>query len=915
MRHSASREMSNTPHFFASRTAPRLHAAALAIGLSYCVAAWGAAPFVAGTADTPLDPALKGGILVEELGCAACHRGNEALAARSKKAPRLAGIGARTNPAYLEAFLRDPHGTKPGTTMPDLPGQPGAEERKDVAAALTHFLLSLKGSQFSPRAPDAVAAARGQRLFQARGCVACHAPRDAAGMELPLAGSVPLGALEKKYDFDGLLDFLRRPLAVRPSGRMPDLLLKAEDAERITHFLLQKTRVPGSLAYTLYRGDVWEGLTGEKVTAEKAGLVQDFALASLGRLNQHSAVKYEGWINLAGKGAYEFFLMWNGGTLALDGATVATLQPSDRRGVQEVSGRAELEAGWHRIDLVYYHTGREPRFAFEMKGPDFARQTIPASMLSISREPIPVAGPFQVDATLAARGREVFGTMGCANCHDDLNVSGSPATEAAKLDPARGCLSTARGAWPNFDLSDEQRGWIAGALPRLDQSGLTDAQRVDKTLAQLNCIACHERAGLAKIPPERDALFTGTQPGLGNQGRLPPPLTGVGAKLQPAYIADVLLHGRRQRPYVDAAMPQFGETSVGHLVALFGRVDALESSGLPDAGPDADVKAAGHLMIGAEGFSCIACHEFNGQKPGELSALDIANTTSRLQRNWFDLFLLQPSRFHPTIIMPAFWPGGKSIRPNILDGDTGRQIGAIWAYLADGPRAKKPAGLSRQSNELRVSDVTEICRGQSPIGYRGMAVGYPGRINLAFDAGEMALRQLWKGAFVNIDLGRFNPRGDELITFPPGIPFHRLASLDESWPYKGKSNHAFPQDHGYRFRGYHLDAKRMPTLLYRYGDIAVEDFFEDVAAPQGGACFRRTLTFDAPPGRKPFYFRAAAGQQVARMSDTAFRIDRLSLRIAGDGHKGIVREGSPAEVLIPMNPPPGRSTLTLEYLW
>ena len=35
-------------------------------------------------------------------------------------------------------------------------------------------------------------------------------------------------------------------------------------------------------------------------------------------------------------------------------------------------------------------------------------------------------------------------------------------------------------------------------------------------------------------------------------------------------------------------------------------------------------------------------------------------------------------------------------------------------------------------------------------------------------------------------------------------------------------------DHGYQFRGYHLDALRRPTFNYRYGDITVEDFFEDV---------------------------------------------------------------------------------------
>jgi hypothetical protein len=391
-------------------------------------------------------------------------------------------------------------------------------------------------------------------------------------------------------------------------------------------------------------------------------------------------------------------------------------------------------------------------------------------------------------------------------------------------------------------------------------------------------------------------------------------LTHVGAKLTTNWLADVLLRGKRQRDYVDAAMPQFGEANVGHLVELFGKVDALESAAIPKVANVQESKKAGHEMIGSGGLSCIACHEFNGQKSGEVSALDLARVSERLKKNWFHLYLRQPSRFHPTVIMPIYWPEGQSPLPNILGGDAGQQIEALWTYLEDGPRAKKPAGLSRQSNELRVGDVTEICRGQSPVGHRGIGVGYPERINLAFDAGEMALRQLWKGEFASVDSGSFRPRGTDSISFPPGIPFHRLKSLDDHWPYKGKANHAFPQDHGYQFRGYHLDAARRPTLLYHYGDIAVEDFFEDVRDQDGKAYFKRTLRFEAATAQSPFYFRAAAGKKIATQSERQFAVDRLQLRITSD-HKGIVREGDNGEVLIPLTVPKGRSALTLEYQW
>lgn len=889
--------------------------AAAASALLANSASWAlAAPSLPALTNSKLEPEWKGVVLAEELNCVACHGSEGSLKDHSKKAPRLADVGKRVNPAFIEAFIKNPAATKPGTTMPDVFSSLNPNEKQSAAKALTHFLLSLRTSDFALQAPDPVAAKLGKQLFHSRGCAACHSPRDEKGAELLPASSVPLGALEKKYSHSSLVQFLRQPHASRPSGRMPDLRLPAQELERIAHFLLQDTRVPGAMAYTLYRGQVWEGLESEKVTPVRAGHVKDFAAENLGKLEQHSAVRYAGWLNIVTKGQYRFFLTMNGGSLEIDGKRIVALDPSDRRGTKDMEGGMELEPGWHPVALTYFHTGRQPRFSCEIEGPGLPRQAVPGSMLSVSKEPIAPLPPFVVDAAEASRGRALFESAGCANCHDDLGIAGKPATAFAKLDATRGCLGKPGENAPQFGLSPEQKEWLGKALPLATKPAPTDDQQIRKTLVTFNCIACHERTGLGGISQERNPLFTGTQPALGDQGRIPPPLSHVGAKLTPGWLADVLLHGKRQRDYVDAAMPQFGEANVGQLVELFGKVDRLEEAVLPKVANIQESKAAGYEMVGANGLSCIACHEFNGQKSGEVSAVDITRVPERLKKNWFALYMRQPSRFHPTVIMPSFWPDGQSTRPAILGGDTAQQIEALWAYLEDGPRARKPAGLSRQSNELRVGDVAEICRGRGPAGYRGIGVGYPERINLAFDSGEMALRQLWKGDFASVDAGSFSVRGTDPVVLPPGIPFHRLQSLEENWPYKGKTNHAFPQDHGYEFRGYRLDAKRRPTFAYRYGDIAVEDFFEDVRDAAGNAFFKRTLRFDSPGEQPAFYFRAAAGKGVAKKGERTFGIGGLNLRITS-AHTGLVREGDTGDVLIPLTLPKGTTTLTLEYQW
>ena len=673
--------------------------------------------------------------------------------------------------------------------------------------------------------------------------------------------------------------------------------------------------MPGALAYTLYRGQVWEGLASDKVNAERAGHVKDFDLESLGKLQQHTAIQYEGWINIADPGRYTFFLKMNGGSLAVDGKQLIQQEPSDRRGVKQLEGAAELDAGWRKIQLTYFHTGREPKFSFEMQGPQFTRGPIPSSMLSVSKEPIPPFEPLKVDAALAARGREHFAKLGCANCHDDLKVASKSSVAFAKLDATRGCLSESR---RRVAALRPERGAARVDRQGIAPCGATDARRPAAAQQDARHVQLH------RLPRTHRARrnCSGAQRALHRNA--------ASARRSRSPAAAAVPRRRQAEARVDRRSDATRETSARLPRREPCRSLAKRTSGIswscsarsmnwkrrpsPRWPTFRNRRKPAYEMIGTAGLSCIVCHEFNGQKSGEVSALDLVHVTERLQKNWFHLYLRQPSRFHPNVIMPSYWPDGQSVRPTLLGGDAAQQIEALWLYLEDGTRVKKPLGLSRQSSEIRVGDVTEICRGQSPVGYRGIGVGYPERINLAFDSGEMALRQLWKGEFANVDFGHFRPRGTELISFPPGIPFHRLKSLEENWPYKGKTNHGFPQDLGYQFRGYHLDAARRPTLLYHYGDIAVEDYFEDVRGKDGKAYFKRTLRFEAPTAPAPFHFRAAAGKKVSAQSERSFAIDKLQLRITSD-HKGIVRDGDAGEVLIPLTLPAGRSTLTLEYQW
>jgi mono/diheme cytochrome c family protein len=879
---------------------------------------------IPGLANSKLSEKLQGRVLLEELNCVACHASaDESLISASKTSPRLANIAERINPHYLEPFLTAPHSIKPGTTMPDvLSGLPTAE-KKEVAKTISHFLLSQDSrSKFALAAIDTVAAEQGAELFHTVGCVACHAPQGELADADLAAKSVPLGDLETKYSTTSLTKFLRAPHVTRPSGRMPDMKLNDREANQIANFLLRKTTVPGHLKYTLLQGKVWEGLV-ENVTKVSAGQVHDFELSSLRQVPGNSAIIYEGYLNVETADDYTFFLGFNGGELWLNDKKVVELEPSSRRGVKAAEGVATLSAGWNKIKLIYIHAGKEPKLDLQMTGSDGAKQIITKEQLSISPTPIEPFQPFIVDKDLAAAGKENFAKFGCVNCHNDIKVAAVMQKPLVELDTTQGCLmektAESEGHWPRFALDKNQTELLQAAVTQSQELKLEPAEVLDKSLVKFNCIACHDCGDLGGVSPARNHFFTGSKKELGNEGRIPPPLTLVGAKLQPRWIKEVIVNGAEQRDYLATRMPKFGESNVGHMVELFEQVDEVEEVTFPEITDITAYKAAGHQLVGTTGFSCIACHDFNGQKAAGPGALDIATATERLNKDWFYLYLLKPARFHPGTIMPESWPGGHAFKKDILDGDTKKQIESVWVYLTDGTRAKNPIGLSRKSPELRVTTEALIARGRGNAGYRGIAVGYPKQVNLAFDSEEMNLRLLWKGEFVSVREGSWSARGSDRVELPQGIPFHRLKSLDGNWSYKRKTDYLFPEDHGYKFKGYYLDAQQRPIFMYRYGEINVEEFFEDRIDDADRSFFRRTFTFEVPESAKTpdkFYFRAASGKTITRAESDAqtYTADRLTVTILGP-QKGVVRDGEPNELLIPMELPKGKSTLTLDYKW
>jgi hypothetical protein len=221
-----------------------------------------------------------------------------------------------------------------------------------------------------------------------------------------------------------------------------------------------------------------------------------------------------------------------------------------------------------------------------------------------------------------------------------------------------------------------------------------------------------------------------------------------------------------------------------------------------------------------------------------------------------------------------------------------------------------------------VSDQARTYRGRSQIaGFRGIAVGFPGGMNYAFNANNGALTGIWQGEFVTANwrsqgAGDFSPIGKP-VSLAQDVAFLQLADDKGTWPLNPvttkqepvRPDPLYPKNHGYAFAGYYFDDANVPTFMYRCGEIAIED----KTVPDtidGGTVLRRTFSFFSP-AKTTVYFRALTGK-IESDSTTVFRTPELRINIA-PGQTILRPSDAGNELLIKLALPKGKSTYTVDY--
>ena len=173
--------------------------------------------------------------MFKELGCHGCHllKGFENL---PKVGPTLMKSTEKFRPEWMVGWVLEPRSYLPKTKMPYFAFKP--EEATAITAYLLDVSKSLPASgplKFKTGDNREQAVKNGRRLFESRGCLACHNIDGKGGDHGP-----NLSRVASKVKPDWLVNWVQNPRHYDPGTVMPNLKLPEKEVQDIAAYLLTK---------------------------------------------------------------------------------------------------------------------------------------------------------------------------------------------------------------------------------------------------------------------------------------------------------------------------------------------------------------------------------------------------------------------------------------------------------------------------------------------------------------------------------------------------------------------------------------------------------------------------------------------------------------------------------------------------
>lgn len=373
------------------------------------------------------------------------------------------------------------------------------------------------------------------------------------------------------------------------------------------------------------------------------------------------------------------------------------------------------------------------------------------------------------------RGQALVKELQCANCHkipaiEATNKPVAPLTVspedwknsclAEKADPAN-----KRPHYPHLDR-DAIAAYLnsLGGKQRLPISEFEQGQRV---IERRQCLACHSRANESGLKSLAKEIVKAT-PALKGQTQLviPPSLNAVGDKLQDQ-VLDVAVSGKQDRiraNWLKVQMPEFHHTpeemqALKHYLIQHDRIPDEAVEHHPElALTENELLLTGRKLVGAGGWSCIACHQIGEYVPKNTAlgtrGSDLMEIGKRLRPEFYYRWTKAPIRVIPGMEMPSFT---KPV-PGVLNDDAHKQLGAIFKAMND-PRFEAP------KNPSQVEQLWQIAKGSPPrivrdvftvdkangggSVARALAIGFDNQHGVLLDLDQMTVRDWRYGDFAS----------------------------------------------------------------------------------------------------------------------------------------------------------------------
>jgi mono/diheme cytochrome c family protein len=188
---------------------------------------------------------------------------------------------------------------------------------------------------------------------------------------------------------------------------------------------------------------------------------------------------------------------------------------------------------------------------------------------------------------------------------------------------------------------------------------------------------------------------------------LVPPLEPLGGKLRPEWVRQFMAGEIPYKPraathprgetWLEARMPAF------HSRAKWLAEGLAAQHGMPPLTPpeppvDAELAKIGRKLAGKEGgLSCVSCHGIGASAATEVfesEGINLTYSSERLLPSYYRRWLRNPLSIDPQTKMPVYFEEGKSQLADILDGDSEKQIDALWNYIRLGDKMQAPGNGS-----------------------------------------------------------------------------------------------------------------------------------------------------------------------------------------------------------------------------